>query len=120
MLARKLNAVGHTHKPIRLNSGRGAPTSDPTKVTAAFTGFMATLYGRPSPFLLNLAEAFFRDLHLAPISSAAQAALNADITELEIAKAIKSISFSKAPGPDGFSLLPEIFLPSASPLDGLL
>lgn len=103
MLAKKLNATSRSHKPIRLRAANGDLTSDPSKVTAALADFLASLYSKPSPFPLNLADDFFRDLHLPPLSSTACATLNADITELEVAQAIKGIRVSKAPGPDGFT-----------------
>lgn len=49
-------------------------------------------------------------------------AFNADISESEVAQAIKNIRLLKAPGPDGFSGLYycSVLFPLAPPLDGLL
>lgn len=100
------------HKLIRLCSTNGDLPSDLNKVSVALADFLASLYSKP----LNLADNFFRDLHLPPLSSAACATLNADIVELEGAQAIKGIRVSKAPpqmaSPDYTitSFLPSCFL----------
>lgn len=83
----------------------GDLTLDPNKVSVALADFLASFYSKPYAFLLNLADDFFRDLHLPPLSSAASATLNSDITELEVAHSIKGICVSKAPGPDGITRL---------------
>lgn len=88
MLVRKVNTQGHTDKPIRLRSTNGDLTSEPSKISKAFADFLASLYSKPTPFALDLAKNFFRDLHLPSLSSEA---LNADATALEVAQAIKSI-----------------------------
>lgn len=52
---------------------------------------------------MNRAENFFQPLNLPPITSKAQGALNASITEMEVMCAIKSLKSLKAPGLDGFT-----------------
>lgn len=53
-------------------------------------------------FDLEHVKSFFQHLLLPVLSTARCNALDADISEDEIAWAIKSLKLSKAPGPDGF------------------
>lgn len=122
MLARKLNTAAHAHKPIRLCSANGDLTFDPNKISAALANFLTSLYSKNSPFPLDQADDFFRDLCLPSLSSTACTAPQCWNHQNGGGPGHQRHPTLKGSGSGWihWAILPQIFLTSAPPLDYLL
>ena len=102
-LARALNSLNKTFKPIHLKIANNVVSSNPLKIVQKFSSHLKTLYAETNTFNENEADSFFSQINLPHLSQSQQLQLEEPITQEEVSSAIRELKVNKRPGPDGFS-----------------
>ena len=102
-LARALNTLNKTFKPIKLKIANRVLSSNPLKIVQKFSSHLKQLYSETTVFDESKADSFFAQINLPQISQSQKEQLEEPITQEDVALAIRELKINKRPGPDGFS-----------------